>query len=311
MAELTIGRLERVNLRTVWPHEASDFTPWLQDNLEVLNEVIDLDLVDAEREQAAGSFSVDLVAQDSSGNTVVVENQLGRSDHDHLGKVITYLTAWDAKAAIWIVGEPRPEHVEAVNWLNQSTACDFYLIKAEAVRIADSAPAPLLTLIVGPSSEARAVGLKKKEIRESANRYLDFWTELLSKAKDRTRLHSGVSPVRQGWVAAGAGKTGLGFNYVILKKSSRVELYIDTGDRDANKAIFDGLAEHTEAIHRTFGSHLDWQRLDARRASRIAFHITDGGGLSDHEDWPAIQARLIDAMVRFEKALKKAIRALP
>jgi len=102
-----IGRLERVPLREVWRHEALDFTSWLEKNLDVLNEVLDITLSDAEREQAAGTFSVDLVATDSSGNPVVIENQLGKSDHDHLGKLITYLTAIDAKAAIWIVTEPR------------------------------------------------------------------------------------------------------------------------------------------------------------------------------------------------------------
>ena len=151
-----IGRLQRVvNLREVWEHEALHFTPWLEENIDVLNNEIDLSLSIVEREQAAGDFSVDLVAEDESGNPVIIENQLERSNHDHLGKLITYLTAIGAKAAIWIVEDPRPEHIGAISWLNESSAASFYLLKLEAVRIEDSPLAPLLTLIVGPSEEIR------------------------------------------------------------------------------------------------------------------------------------------------------------
>ena len=83
-----IGRLRRVSLREVWPHEARDFTPWLAENIDVLNNAIDLSLSIVEREQAAGDFSVDLVAEDESGDPVIIENQLERSNHDHLGKRI-------------------------------------------------------------------------------------------------------------------------------------------------------------------------------------------------------------------------------
>jgi len=109
-----IGKLKRVPLREVWRHEALDFTKWLQDNIDVLNDVLNLSLSSAEREQPAGSFNVDIVAEDDSGNPVIIENQLGKSDHDHIGKIITYLVALDAKIAIWIVADHRPEHVRAV-----------------------------------------------------------------------------------------------------------------------------------------------------------------------------------------------------
>src|SRR6202044_1144663 len=97
-----IGKLERVPLRQVWEHEAYDFTQWLQDNIDVLNTALDLNLVNVDREQASGAFSIDLVAEDEGGGTVIIENQLEKSNHDHLGKLITYLTGMSAKAAIWI-----------------------------------------------------------------------------------------------------------------------------------------------------------------------------------------------------------------
>lgn len=107
MATQNIGRLQRVPLREVWRHEAYDFTQWLQENIDVLNVALDMNLINVEREQAAGSFSIDLVAEDESGGTVIIENQLEKSNHDHLGKVITYLTALSARVAVWIVSEPR------------------------------------------------------------------------------------------------------------------------------------------------------------------------------------------------------------
>src|SRR6266576_3366972 len=135
MSKTNIGKLERVPLREVWEHEAYDFTQWLQENIDVLNTALDLNLVNVDREQAAGSFSIDLVAEDEGGGTVIIENQLEKSNHDHLGKLITYMSALGAKAAVWIVSDPRPEHVAAVAWLNESSSADFYMVKVEAVKI--------------------------------------------------------------------------------------------------------------------------------------------------------------------------------
>ena len=157
-----IGKIHRVPLREVFKHEALDFTRWLQENVDILNDALNLSLSGAERERAAGDFSVDLVAEDDNGNPVVIENQLEKSDHDHLGKLLTYLVAVGAKTAVWIVSEPRNEHVRAVSWLNESSSADFYLAKIEAIKIAESPPAPLLTQVVGPSAESREVGKSRR-----------------------------------------------------------------------------------------------------------------------------------------------------
>lgn len=306
-----IGKLQRVPLREVWQHEALDFTTWLEDNLDVLNDTLDITLSSAEREQSAGTFNVDLVAEDEVGNPVVIENQLGKSDHDHLGKLITYLTAIDAKTAIWIVSDPRPEHVRAISWLNESSPAAFYLLKVEAIKIGDSPPAPLLTLIVGPSEESRQAGRTKKELAERYVIRKQFWTGLLEGAGTKTKLHANISPSQHGYIGTGAGKYGLGYNYVIRKNDGDAELYIDRGKEGEaeNKAIFDKLAESKDAIEAAFGGSLDWQRLDGKRACRIKKNI-DLGGYRDESKWPEIQAAMIDAMIRLEKALKPHIAKL-
>jgi RecB family endonuclease NucS len=138
-SQAAVGKIRRLPLREVWKHEALDFTTWLQENLDVLNDSLDISLSSAEREQKAGDFSVDLVAEDEDGNPVVIENQLERSNHDHLGKLLTYLVAIGAKTGVWLVSEPRSEHVRAISWLNESYSASFYLLKVEAIR--PSAPA--------------------------------------------------------------------------------------------------------------------------------------------------------------------------
>ena len=264
-----------------------------------------------EREQSAGSFNVDLVAEDEAGNPVIIENQLEKSDHNHLGKLITYLTAIGAKTAIWIVADPRPEHVGAISWLNESLSANFYLLKVEGIRIGDSEPAPLLTLIVGPSEESREVGEKKKEMAERYSLRYEFWNELLDRAKEKTKLHAQISPGQYGWVGTGAGKRGLGYNYGVTKHEGQVELYIDRGrdSEDENKKIFDDLLSHKDEVEEVFGEPLKWERLEGKRACRISKKM-EIGGYRDDDKWSEVHEAMIDAMCRLEKSLKPYISKL-
>jgi len=303
--------LEKVPLREIWPKEARDFTAWLADNLDLLGEVIGLELSLVKREAAAGPFSADILAEDASGNPIIIENQLEPTDHDHLGKLITYLSNLGAKAAIWISSQPRPEHEAAIHWLNEYLPADiaFYLVKVEAYRISESPPAPLLTIVAGPSFEAKQIGGQRKEMAERHRLRLEFWQQLLSKAKQQTALHAGISPSKDNWISAGAGMSGLGFNYAIRMDNARVELYINRGDAEQNKRIFDQLFARKEPVEAEFGDALHWERLDDRRASRISY-VLPTGGLANRDRWPRIQDAMIGAMVRLEKALKPEIRRL-
>ena len=314
MGEEKIGSLQRVDLRKVWPHEAQDFTPWLAENIDVLNNAIDLSLSIVEREHPAGDFSVDLVAEDESGNPVIIENQLERSNHDHLGKLITYLTQIGAKAAIWIVSDPRPEHISAISWLNEeSSSASFYLLKLEAVQIGDSLPAPLLTLIVGSSEDSQGVDDTKKELKERYVLRRRFWASLLGRAKKKTELHSNISPSQSSYLMTGAGRSGLRFDYVVQQHTSEIELYIDRG-KDAdnqNNEIFDALETTKGTIEETFGESLEWQRLESKRACRINKRFSLGGYRDDEERWPEIQDAMIDGMIRLEAAFRPHIDRLP
>ena len=307
-----IGKIQRVKLREVWRHEALDFTTWLEENIDVLNDALDLTIINADREQTAGDFSVDIVAEDNSGNVVVIENQLERSDHDHLGKLITYLTALEAKIAIWIVSEPRPEHVKAVAWLNESSSASFYLVKVEAIKIGDSSAAPLLTLITGPSEEAIKAGEAKKEIAERYGIRKRFWTGLLVKSKEKTTLHAGISAGQYNWIGSSAGLlSGLSLAYSVRRHDAQVELYIDA-DRDTgqgNKAILERLMSQQQRIEQDFGGPLEWESLEGRRACRITKKLPIAGW-QDEEKWPEAHVALVDTMIALEGALRPFLKQI-
>ena len=304
-----IGRLQRVELREVWSHEALDFTTWLEENVDVLAEATRLQLSGVEREQSAGAFSVDLIAEDEDGRAVVIENQLEKSNHDHLGKLLTYLVGIEARRAVWIVADPRPEHVAVIAWLNESSSADFYLLKLEAIRIGSSEPAPLLTQIVGPSEETRQVGQTKKKMAERERQRYRFFERLLEHAKSRTQLHANISPSKHSWVGAGSGIAGVPFNYVVLQHDTRIELYIDTLDGHENRRIFDSLSRKKETIENAFGEALEWETKEGRRACRI-YKPYAGGGWKDEDKWDDVYRELAEVMSKFESALKPHLKKL-
>jgi len=304
-----IGRLEQVAIRDLWKHEERGFSAWLESNLDVLSDAIGVELSEPQRESLAGNFQVDLVAEDQNGDRVIIENQLEGTNHDHLGKVLTYLTNLDAKAAIWISTAPRPEHIRAIQWLNETTPDNiaFYLVRLAAYRIAGhEQTAPLFTVIVAPSVEAKSFGREKKELAERHILRLRFWEQLLDKAKQRgVLLHAQRSPSKDSYISAGAGvQAGISFVYVAwMSEETAVELYIDTGDKDENKEIFDALFAKKQEIEKAFGSSLSWERLDEKRASRIRYTLKEGG-LIDESKWQIIEDAMIGAMDRLSRAVK-------
>ncbi|MCS7087506.1 MAG: DUF4268 domain-containing protein [Thermoflexales bacterium] len=307
MSEKPIARLTRLPLRELWPNEALSFTRWLSQHLDILQEVIGINLSLLKTEANAGDFSVDILAEDEEGNLAVIENQLEATDHDHLGKLLTYVSNRDAKLAIWITSDPRPEHVKAIRWINEILPEDmgFYLVKLEAVRIGDSPPAPLFSLIEAPSSTGRQTGAQRKELGQTHALRLEFWRGVLEKAKEQQNTtFAHISPSTGSWISAGAGKTGVTWNCVVLKDHARVELYIDTREGERNKSIFDALFKHRDEIEASFGEPLEWQRLDESRASRVAYPIRGLGGLSDRERWTELQEAIVSTMARFENAIK-------
>ncbi|MBZ0321285.1 MAG: hypothetical protein K8L91_33025 [Anaerolineae bacterium] len=161
-----ISRIEFFPVREAFRHEALDFTEWLAENIEALAERIGLfPLIVEEKEKQVGSFRADLVCRDIHGNRVIIENQLERSDHKHLGQILVYLTNLDANTAVWITPEVRPEHETAIMALNK-VGYEIYLVKLEAIRVDTSAPAPLFTLISKMRTVSKSNRSGKIEVEE-------------------------------------------------------------------------------------------------------------------------------------------------
>lgn len=153
---MEIGKLKEVELRNLWKHEQYDFSEWLSqnENIELLNDILGLTLTDISKEVYVGSYRCDLVAVDeSSGIKVIIENQLESSNHEHLGKIITYASGLDAQVVVWIVKNAKEEHRSAIEWLNNNTNSDinFFLIELHAYKIGDSLPAPYFEIIEKPN----------------------------------------------------------------------------------------------------------------------------------------------------------------
>jgi hypothetical protein len=307
-----IGKLIPVDLREIWKNEARNFTKWLNDNLDILNEQTGLDLTSIETEKSVGTFSADIFAEDRTGRLVIIENQLERTDHDHLGKVITYLSNLDAKIGIWITSEPRQEHITAVNYLNEIAPDDthFYIIKIEAFRIADSEAAPLFSVVAGPNPEISAGGKFKKELAERDQKRFDFFEQLLELSNKSTSLFNNVSPVGyQNWIWAGAGKSGLSWAYVIMVSKARVELYMGSSNGDLNKKRFDYLFSNKGEIEQQFGEQLEWNYKEGRQQHYIR-SWSQVGGLENEESWFRIQEDLVNRMSRLQKAVGDYISEL-
>ncbi len=309
---MNIGKLEKVSLREIWKNEARDFTGWLEENIEILNGSLDLSLSPIERQKRTGTFAADLLAEDNEGNQVIIECQLEKTDHDHLGKVLTYLANLDAKTAIWICSDPRPEHVKTVMWLNEFTPADvsFYLVKVEGIRIGESPPAPLFSVICAPSEVTKESGEEKKEHAERHKNQVEFWTRLLTKSKEKTELHTNISPSKRSWIGTGAGIAGLTYCYSVANNSVSAHLYIDRGkdSQEINRRIFDTLHAKKEEIETDFGESLDWECED-RRSCCIRWKCTEGGLMAE-DRWDDLHDKMIDRMIKLDKALVNHIRRL-
>ena len=309
-----IDKLTKVSIKDFFKYEAQAFTPWLAENLDYLSDEIGVKLANPSTEQTSENFRVDIHAELEDGSPVVIENQFGDSNHDHLGKIITYRTAFDAKVAIWIVERAKQEHIDACNWLNQTdTGCDFYLIEMKLIRIGDSSLAPIFTVMSAPSVESREKGeIKKEEAKRYRIRY-SFWSKLLDvfKADKDLNAFKNINPTTDSFIGAGSGIGGIQWNIWLNKDNSRCELRIDKGkgSEEENIAIFNKLKAYQKEADAVFGPGLKWDEMEGYRLCSIRIDLV-GGWNSPEEEWPAIIENVADTMKRLIKALKPCVAKL-
>jgi len=309
MQEISIGKIKKVSLRELWKKEDKHFTKWLEENIDYLNDVIDIDISIESREENVGPFRVDLYGEDNNGNKVIIENQLEKTDHTHLGQIITYLTNLEAKTAIWISSEPVEEHKKAIEWLNETTPDDisFYLIQLEAIKIGNAqVAAPLFTVIKRPSTKIKQIGAEKKEYAQRHIIRKEFWAQFINAINKTNTMCSNISPTTDTWISIGLGMSGVTLYLIVTRKYARCELYISRGTKEENKKIFDYFFTQKDQIESDFGSGLVWERGEDKKTSRIKAQL-DGVNVSNKEDWEKMNKFLIEKVVGMDKAFREHV----
>ncbi len=311
MSTIKLGRLEEVDVRKLWSHEQYDFSNWLAkaENIELLNEVLGLTLVDVEKEVFVGSYRCDLVASDeTTGQKVIIENQLEASNHDHLGKIVTYASGLDANVIVWIVKEARKEHRSAIEWLNNNTNknINFFLIEIHAYKIGDSLYAPKFEVVEKPNDFIKnaKVQVGSGELNKTQSERLAFWTRFNEVLIERGKPFNVRKATTNHWydVAMGVSTAHVAITLVNKEDCIGIELYINN-----NKTLFDELSSNKQQIESELGLQLDWQRLDEKKASRIMYRIP-GLHFDDHSNYDALMNEVIDKVVLFTKVFKKYIK---
>jgi hypothetical protein len=303
-----IGKLEKVDLRDLWKHEERDFSAWLaqEENLAMLSDEIGVDIALIERESHVGGFSADLYAEENgTSNKIIIENQLEDTNHDHLGKIITYASGKDAKFVIWIVKHARDEHRQAIEWLNTHTDEDinFFLVEIELWRIGDSLPAPKFNVVVRPNDWVREERRSTSEITERGKMCMDYWdafNKYVSQHPDFTRQFKLRRSHPHHWydLSIGIGGIIISLNAQFNKGTIDAGLYI----RD-NKDFFERLKSHSEEIQEILGEEAEWR--EARKDSRVmiikSLDVTNPDNRENAFDFYMRMAPLFKKIAKLEK----------
>jgi len=278
---MALGKLNYIkDLRAEWQHEEKDFTPWLADNISLLGEALGLNLEVISTEHDVGSFSLDILSKDiDSGNFVAIENQLEITDHTHLGQILTYASGVDANTVIWISKEVREEHRKAIDWLNQITNEDieFFAVEIKLIQIGDSDIAPFFNVKASPndwSKEQKTKITSSSGITERQEYYHEFFTSFLNLVNiEMPNLTNSKKVSYDSCKTFPAGVSGYSYSAAIRSGNRfSIELYIDTGNKEINKDKFANLEKYKIDIEDKLGE-LSWERLDNKKACRIAAYI--------------------------------------
>lgn len=307
MAE--IGRLIEVDVRELWKHEQYDFSNWLakDSNIEYLNEILGLTLIEVDKEINVGPYRCDIVATDeTSGLKVIIENQLESTNHDHLGKIITYASGLDAKVIVWIVREAKEEHRAAIEWLNNYTSSeiDFFLIEIHAYKIGDSNPAPKFEVVEKPNDFIkRSKNKDDGELNASQTERLIFWTQFNEKILSKGKPFNLRKPTTDHWydVAIGTSAAKIAVDLVNKENCIILELYIHS-----DKKLYDSLFEKKNEIEGELDMNFEWDRLDSKKASRIK-HSIHGLDFYNHSNYNQLMDEVIDKVIRMKKVFQKYI----
>jgi hypothetical protein len=306
---MNIGSFKKVSLREIWKHEAYDFTNWLavEANLTLLGEELGISLLNPQTEVGVGKFSVDILAEDDRNHKVIIENQLESTNHDHLGKIITYAAGLQAETIIWVVSSVRQEHEQAINWLNENTTenANFFLVKIEAWKIDDSAPAARFNIIAKPNDWAKTIrnSSGNNKVTDLKLKQQEFWNKLREYGEENSKhVKSWQKALPQHWMNISIGTSQAHLAATVNTKTNKVSMsfYIDD-----NKDLYHKLEEHKNEIEEQIGKKLTWWELPNKKASII--ELSKKGDFQNDSEELSLITWLHQTAELFTKVFKKYI----
>ncbi len=308
--EQNLGRLESVDLVKVWANEASDFTPWLakDENISLLGDTIGLDLEVEAVEQAVGPFRADIVCRDTTNDHyVLIENQIQRTDHTHLGQLMTYAAGLDAATVVWIAKRFREEHRAALDWLNEitDTAFEFFGLEMELWRIGDSTVAPKFNLVSKPNEWTKGGsvggGREKRSIR------LEYWVAFRNLVKE-------LAPqLKPGKATSGAslefpiGRRNFEIIALTRKKTRRIGVALAVRCENADMA-FQSLKDNQGDIEAALNMPVRWIDDSVRNIFRM--QTEEEGYVDERGKWPDQHQWLLNTIQKYKEVFLPRVAAL-
>lgn len=298
---MKLGKLQEVDIRTVWPHEQYDFSKWLaeEDNIKELGDTLNLSLTDVETEKFVGNYRCDILCKDEiTGKMVLIENQLEPTNHDHLGKIITYASGLDAAVVVWIVSSARAEHASAIEWLNKHTddEISFFLLEVHAYKIGNSDPAPQFNIVEQPNDFVKTVKTisKNTDLSDSQKYRLEFWTQFNEILEQRGKPFNKRKVSTDHWysVAIGSSKAQIDVSLVNKDHRIRIELWISD-----DKKLFASLYEKKAEIEKAVGTELTWYNPEKKKSCSISIDI-HGLDFSNQDNYPDLMNKAIDWVIK-------------
>ena len=312
MSDATLGRMKKVDVREVWKDEAGGFTPWLvkEDNLALLADTVGIELELEATEKDVGPFRADILCKDTvDGHWVLIENQLEKTDHTHLGQLLTYAAGLKAVTIVWIAKHFTEEHRAALDWLNEITddRFNFFGLEIELWKIGESPTAPKFNMACKPNEWTKAtppVG----EITETKLIQQRYWAALQRILLDRNGLVKAQKPQPQNWMSFAIGRANFWLNAAVNTQKNFLRAALVCGGAEG-KAHFHLLEEDEEAIEAEAGTALVWNELPNRKESRIELLLNDADPTNE-SDWPRQHAWLAEKLEVFHQTFSKRVKQL-
>jgi hypothetical protein len=310
---IDLGELRKARVRDIWQNEAVDFTPWLaeDDNFKKLADSLGMELQVEGVEVAVGPFSADILAKDASDNLVIIENQFGKTDHDHLGKALTYAATLNASALVWIAERFTDEHRKAIEWLNDRTSEDLalYAVELELWQIDDSKPAVQFNVLSQPSEIVKQVAAVRSNgpLSDSRKIQLDFWTRYREELLSKKVVTSAQAARPRYWFNISLGRSNILLSVTANVPDKRIGLRVYISNKIAAAAL-PQLEAEKEAIEAEIGSRLRWNP-NPGNIDKIILLDRDAD-LNDRQKWPEYLAWLVEQTSKLKKAFERRIKKL-